>query len=115
MASPDQRPGASVDSFPPVGLCCSCVTMTTFVRLQVQLLGESSSALVAGVEREVLCDSDLSRPQGAAVILGVLAACVGSLGAGGGGGGALVRVPGDRGADRAWLILTGGGSGRAAG
>lgn len=84
--------------------------MATFVRLQIQLLGESSSALVAGVEGEVLGDPDLGGPRGAAVILVVLAARVG-LGAGGDGGGALVRVSGDWGADGTWLILARGGGG----
>lgn len=83
--------------------------MATFVRLQVQLLSESSSALVAGVEGEVLGDPDLGGPQGAAVVLGVLATRLGA----GGGGGALVRVSGDRGTDGPRLKLTGGGSGRA--
>lgn len=83
--------------------------MATFVRLQIQLLGKSSSALVTGVQGEVLGDSDLGGPQGAAaVVLGVLAG-------GGGGGGALVRVSSDGGADGPRLVLTGGGSGRADG
>lgn len=112
LASPDQGPGASADSFPPTGLHCSGVTMATFVRLQIQLLGESSSALVAGVQGEVLGDSDLGGARGAAaVILGVLT----GGGGGGGGGGALVRVPGDGGADGPWLVLTGGRRGRAGG
>lgn len=115
MGSPDQGPGASADSFSPAGLCCSCVTMATFVRLQIQLFGKSASALVAGMEREVLGDSDLGRAQGAAVVLGVLAARVATLSAGGAGGGAMVRVSGDWGADGARLIFTGGGSGRADG
>lgn len=110
FASPDQRAGAGADSFPPAGLWCRCVTMATFVRLQIQLLCKSPSALVAGVEGEVLGDSDLGAPRGAVVVLAVLAACV-SLGAGGGRGGALVRVSGDRGADGTWLIFACGGSG----
>lgn len=110
MGSPDQGPGASADSFSPAGLC-SCVTMATFVRFQIQLLGKSASALVTGMEGEVLGDSDLSGPRGAAVVQGVLA--VASLVAGGAGGGAMVRVSGDWGADGARLIFTGGGSGRA--
>lgn len=60
------------------------------------------------MEGEVLSDSDLGGPRGAAVILVVLATRVG-LGAGGNGGRALVRVSGDWGADGAWLILARGG------
>lgn len=85
VPSPDQGAGASADSSPPTGLGCICVTVTPFVRLQVQLLGESSSALVAGVEGEVLSDADLGGAQRAAVVRGILA-----VHRGGGGGGAMV-------------------------
>lgn len=59
VASPDERAGAGADSFPPTGLWCRRVTMATFVRLQIQLLGEGASTLVAGVQGEVLGDPDL--------------------------------------------------------